>query len=326
MGEMGAGACVPGLRAALRDRRRDVWVHALWGIHKALWQGRATRPFRQGLFEPVAALLRRRLDDSYVPRCLLMMDRDRAAALLLKPKHFRAEGRHLGVILEALNLFGVPAPAGALAAMLDLLRPAARATHAEARLYGALLVALATAGDQRAGKWASEVLRWREVVSGQRDYLGEEAARALAVLAGVTARHLWTAVLAAEDRAGFAGLTPPQRRLRCVLEYHYESNNGGVSQFFWNETAQLIRATPAALEAVGAPRNAAVVRAGIRLFGRAGMDEDVERRRCFMDRMPGWPAPWNDLPYPPGRCENLVGLAWLHTAKHPRHFTDPRQG
>jgi hypothetical protein len=133
-------------------------------------------------------------------------------------------------------------------------------------------------------------------------------------------------VLAAEDRVGFAGLTPPQRHVRYVLEYHYESDNGGISQFFWNEQAELIRATPAALDAVGAPREAAVVRAGIRLFGRAGMDEDIERRRSYMDEMPGWPAPWDDLPYPPGRYENLVALAWLHAAKHPRHFTDPRLG
>lgn len=96
LGEAGMSTCVPGLRAGLRDRHRDVWVHALRGIHKALWEGRATRGFREGLFEPVAALLRRSLADSSVPACLLMMDRDRGAALLLKPKHFRAGGRHLG--------------------------------------------------------------------------------------------------------------------------------------------------------------------------------------------------------------------------------------
>jgi Domain of unknown function (DUF4375)/PBS lyase HEAT-like repeat len=326
LGEMGTGACVPGLRAALKDRRRGVWVHAIWGIHKALREGRATRAYRDGLFEAVAALLRRRLDDSHVPATLLMMDRDRARALLLEPKYFHEGGRLHWVILEALNDSGVPAPVKPLAALLHRLRPRARRERGAARQYGVLLVALATAGDPRAAEWAREALRWREVMSGKEHSLGEDAARALAVLAGVTARYLWTSVLAAENRLGFRGLTPPQRHLRCGLEYQYETNNGGVSQFFWNETADLIRATPASLDAVGARRNAALVRAGIRLFGKAGPHRDVERRRTFMvahseDR----PGAWDRLPYPPGRHENLRALAWLYAEKHPKHFTDAAQ-
>ena len=124
------------------------------------------------------------------------------------------------------------------------------------------------------------------------------------------------------DRDGFAALTPAEQVAHCVLLLESEVNNGGLDQFFWNSSGDTWRETIAALEAIGAPKFADIVRRAVAAFpgGEPPADRDA---RC--DAMRGLPEAvsqaWFDLDgefldYP----ENLAALLRAYAKAHRAEF------
>ncbi len=64
---------------------------------------------------------------------------------------------------------------------------------------------------------------------------------------------------ARQGREGLSGLSECERTFLCVWQLEAEVNNGGFDQFFFNSAGNHAVETVAALEAIGAPKTAALV-------------------------------------------------------------------
>jgi len=65
---------------------------------------------------------------------------------------------------------------------------------------------------------------------------------------------------------GLQALTETERTLLAVWVVDAEVNNGGFDQYFFNSSGDLAPETPSALERIGAPRAAALLRRAIERF------------------------------------------------------------
>jgi hypothetical protein len=63
----------------------------------------------------------------------------------------------------------------------------------------------------------------------------------------------------------FAGLSPQFRIFFCTWEVEAEVMNGGLNQYFWNSSSQNAGRVPAALEQIGDPVAAELMREAIRI-------------------------------------------------------------
>lgn len=88
------------------------------------------------------------------------------------------------------------------------------------------------------------------------------------------------------DRDGFAALTPAERVAYCVDAVEREVNNGGFRQFFDNSSGDTALDTVAALEAIGAPQAAALVRRAIAVFPGGEPPADRDERCALMETLP----------------------------------------
>src|SRR5579871_3498877 len=79
-------------------------------------------------------------------------------------------------------------------------------------------------------------------------------------------------------RVGLAALTPAERVVVLVSRANFEIELGGLDSFFYNSAGGEAVPTVAALEAVGASRAAAAVRAANALFPGGSPPRDREER------------------------------------------------
>jgi hypothetical protein len=72
----------------------------------------------------------------------------------------------------------------------------------------------------------------------------------------------------------------------CVDDLDREINNGGFDQFFWNSSGDHAHETVRALEAIGAPQAAQIVREAIACFPAAVAPADRDQRADLMAKLP----------------------------------------
>jgi hypothetical protein len=71
-------------------------------------------------------------------------------------------------------------------------------------------------------------------------------------------------------RDGYKALSVPERTVYSVWWLEAEVNNGGFDQYFFNSAGDNAGDAAAALERIGAPRMAAIVRQAMRIFPDPG--------------------------------------------------------
>ncbi|MEO0895343.1 MAG: DMP19 family protein [Bacteroidota bacterium] len=99
-------------------------------------------------------------------------------------------------------------------------------------------------------------------------------------------------------------------------------NNGGFEQYFFNNSGAYAHETLRALQAIKAPKVAALLQQAIKAFPTTPIPKDVEKRREFMDELPQEIKDiWNNIDeafytYP----ENLTELVISYVRKNAKEF------
>lgn len=76
------------------------------------------------------------------------------------------------------------------------------------------------------------------------------------------------------QRDRFEQLSEPERVFLCVWELEAEVNNGGFHQYYFNSAGDHAQEVSHALETIGAPQTASIVRQANALFGPSGPSPD----------------------------------------------------
>jgi HEAT repeat protein len=257
-----AGALVGALQGRDDEEKKGV-VMALW--HKI----NADRQYGPGFTGPVFDALAERLDQvsstdlTNTAVAMLRLDMERAVATLTVPERFRPENPELVSLLHAFKVARIVVPREALLPIMPVLRAESDATIAGGRgkyPYEAALPVLARSVPEAARPLVEEALQSTDMV--RRD----AASSAMEVLAAVDGaldavnRRLWRGEGRGAPQLDLDALTVGQRNYYLSFEADARVTNGGLAQFFLNPSGRFADETPAALEAIGAPRAAEAVR------------------------------------------------------------------
>jgi hypothetical protein len=124
------------------------------------------------------------------------------------------------------------------------------------------------------------------------------------------------------DRDGFAALTRAEQVAYCVDALEREVANGGFDQFFWNYSGDTAHETLEALQAIGAPQAAALVREAIACFPGGKVPSSREERERLLESMGEAPREkWSQLDdrfheYP----DDLTGLMRAYVRENRANF------
>lgn len=303
---------IPALRAGLASASERCRTYALMGLEFLARTGRGSPRFRRALFDAARPLLE---DSEYgpaehAPRALLVLDRERAAKVLLSADVLRADHPNVREVLRALKDAQVPAPAPRLREVLAGLRAGANDFPRD-RAYGDGLLLLARAEGQAATDLIADARVWGN------EFLKRAAAEAALLVAGVT--DPYAVVMRRIERTGVAGLSEPQLNYLTLTWLDDEVRNGGFSQYFFNSAGELAGYAVAAAEAVGAPKLARIIEKAVSLFGSDGPATDRDER---MDQLSALSLPaLSKLDTRYYDCPNdLRELLPLYAATHAKEF------
>lgn len=271
LGNIGTVEAIPPTLRALEDEDHYVRSYAMMGIRRGMEAQRCSRDYLNAVFPSLVKLLNRRdgsMSDT-APELLLAIDAERAVSVLLTDQIFTASNPVLGDIIRAMNQADRKIPHTDLLPLLKALRPLVD-NYPHGREYAAALIAYAFNPDAS----ADEVFH-NELSSSNED-VREGAARALAILAGVT--NPSDVVFGRVQKSGFDSLSPAQRHYFAVLIYDGEVRNGGHSQYFVNSSGDHWKDALEGLTAIGAAERAKILRKATSLFGSDGPSEDNSAR------------------------------------------------
>jgi hypothetical protein len=85
---------------------------------------------------------------------------------------------------------------------------------------------------------------------------------------------------------GIDALTQPERRLFALYWLYVETNNGGLHQFFFNDSGKFARDALEGLEMFGAAKTADILRRAIALFPQSQVPVDQLERRSVLCGLP----------------------------------------
>jgi hypothetical protein len=120
----------------------------------------------------------------------------------------------------------------------------------------------------------------------------------------------------------FARQSLPQKVFSATWAVESEVNNGGFSQYFFNDSAESASFVVEALETIGAPRTASICNRAIALAFPTGLPKTPEIIRSaaaeFSDEILGKLEPLDQefFAYP----HNLTDLLFAYVLAHPREF------
>ena len=89
------------------------------------------------------------------------------------------------------------------------------------------------------------------------------------------------------DAQGLEGLTEAERSLFALYWHGLETNNGGVHQFFFNDSGKLAGQALQGLRMVGADQTAEILQRAIACFPEGHVPADLTERRTLMDALDG---------------------------------------
>ena len=132
-------------------------------------------------------------------------------------------------------------------------------------------------------------------------------------------------VFARNQKLGFAGLTSVEQTFHCVWSVEAEVNNGGFDQYFWNSSGDVVHEAPGALERIGAPKAADIVRRANAVFkdGKPPQDRNMRQQeleaagQTAHDKLDKLDREFYKCP------DNLEALLLQFVIKHRDKFHDP---
>ena len=129
------------------------------------------------------------------------------------------------------------------------------------------------------------------------------------------------------ERDGLGSLTEAEAGLVGMYWFVAETNNGGVHQFFFNDSGQLAVPALRYLEQVGASQTASILRRAIALFSNGKVPTDQQERREVLEKMEdqgiSFATPTSEL-FSCGEDVNAFHVAFA--TAHPELFSRIRGG
>jgi len=276
LGAIGSDECIAPIQGVLKGSDDSVQHYAMNGIAEAVKEGRASPAFREAMFDAIVPLVSRRnmTASETAPRILLLLNKEKAVALLLDDRFFTPANQELHHILWALKCSEVPVPTAKLLNLIKGLREVAD-KYPGSYAYGYALLLLARTSSCEAERII------RESLTMPYEKVRECATQALCILNGLPADP--TEVVWKQLKAlGVSGLTEPQRILYHVSILKSEVENGGLAQYFVNSSGEQAREALAALKVINAVRSAEALAKAITLFGGQGPSRDHRERHHQM--------------------------------------------
>lgn len=259
------------LKAGLKADAVECRTWTLMGLGFLKDSSRGSRKFRAAMFEATVPLLRDKEHDpaEHAARALLVLDVDRAKAVLTGKEFFRPDNERISDVLQALKDENISVSGRQLRDLLSGMKSkAARFPFDWAYADG--LVLLARVEGARSRELIADAQSW----GNERVKIG--AARAAEIAADV--RDAYSFVNNLYERKGVKALQEPQLHYLTLWWLDAEVNNGGFSQYFFNSSGDLASHAVKAAKGVGAPKVAAIIQKAIALFGVRGPDPDREKR------------------------------------------------
>lgn len=213
---------------------------------------------------------------SKAAQVLLLLDADKARAVILQNSYWRLDNPIILENLRALNDHQVVIPKETID---RIMRPIESdlAKYPNDAIYGQGLVALARSGDARAEATIAAALKHpnKQVL--------ERAAEAMASLKGVG--KPFDFVFTRLDEVGFEGLTKPQQSVAAVQMLINEVNNGGFHQYFFNSSGDYFSSALSGLQDIAATNTQRLLNRAIKLFGARAPSPHREIRIKQLDKL-----------------------------------------
>lgn len=285
---------VPVIKRALADKNEEVREWAILGIADSydedpLREAKTSARFKEELFDLVAAHLRHNLDrekmsiiDRFdIPRqraiqVLPRMNLAKAAALLQQPDILRLSSPDFLNILGTLSDAAIPLTLKLDGLLEEFHAKAVGGEYYAQEVYGELLRAAATQKHPLTRERIHDAL-----ASADYTPVAEKAAEAQWILLGLSPT-LDTDIMIQADKMGDDRLETPLRHYVIVSEYHYDSINGGLSQYFLNPFSDDVRINLVALKEMGADVDVHNITQAMRLLGPDGPPTDHATRKELM--------------------------------------------
>ena len=129
------------------------------------------------------------------------------------------------------------------------------------------------------------------------------------------------------ERDGFASLTEAEAGLLGIYWFVAETNNGGVHQFFFNDSGQFAVAALGYLEQIGAAKTASILGRAIALFPGGKVPTDQEERREVLETMGDQGISFGPLTNELFKCgEDVNEFHVAYARAHPELFSRVRGG
>jgi Domain of unknown function (DUF4375) len=273
LARIGCADCLEPVKKALADGDHELREFALIGLNGGLERQQRDEKFLSGVFPVLVPLLNAGTYLTVSPAGVMMAaDPVRAAPILESPRYFAVRNPQLREVLAALDHKDVKVPREILLPLLAQLEPLATKESREEQTYAVALVLYANNPDDRA-----EIRFWT-LVHSPSSTIASTAARGLEVQAGITPHD---AVWDAYNKRGFAAMTEPQQFYFAIELYRDEVNNGGHSQYFYNDDSDLYHVAIEGLRTIGAPSKAAILSEAAGAFApvQAAPTESVRRNQ-----------------------------------------------
>lgn len=260
VGTVGSDSAIPPLVRAMKDLDRFVRSYAIMGILRALKNDRVSAEFRSAIFEAVCPLTRQQ--DPHVnddaPSCLLALDRKRAIRFLTEKESLSSQSRSLHHVLKALHEERIRLDENVLLGLVSELSENVE-TYPNAYVVGEALTSLGLHDSVAAQEAITSGL---ESPSSQ---IREKAAEALALRHGI--ENPYARLFDLLSKAGWDGLTVPQRIVIAVRILIDEVNNGGFSQYFVNSSGDQWELALDGIAAIGASADLRLFQEVLSKFG-----------------------------------------------------------
>ena len=239
------------MKRALADKDPQVREFTLIGLKGGLDRQRRDEKFLSGLFPVIVPLLDAGTYDVASPAGVMMAaDPVKAAPILESPRYFAVRNPQLREVEAALDHKDVKVPREFLLPLLSQLESLAANESREEPAYAAALILYANNPDDRAES------RFWTLIHSPSAFIASTAARGLEILAGINAHD---AVWDAYNKKSFARMTKPQQFYFAVELYRDEVDNGGHSQYFYNDDSDLYQIAIEELRTMGGSSRAAIL-------------------------------------------------------------------
>jgi len=314
----GRASTIPLLQAMMQDDDGDIRGCVSAGIRRAVTEERAENEFNEQAYN----LLLSQGDQDGIPatndvaETLILLDPIRAAIDLGNDRVLHSSNKNAHSIIEAFNRARILLPELLLRRLLEvaLAKAIGESCYPHDYLAAAALNALARQNADQTAAIAESHL------NHENARVREAAAEALATLANISELEHWVGDRV--DSEGYAALSHPQRVVYCAFLFDAEVRNGGLMQFFGNNSGDCAAETLAALSELGHKEGHAALASAIKLIGPLACEPDRDLRlSAFEGRLTELQSAFD--PFETAYYDAKVSLRQsylLYAVRHRDHF------